>query len=70
LSHLFDEGAVLERTDLELLGELPPHERFVPDLAAAALKAPAPKTPNDAPGDDVRAPSHTALIANPLSFDS
>jgi len=72
LGRVFDDGAVLERMHLELLGELPEHERFVPDLAAAATVAPASETPNDAnPGaEHGRAPVHTALIANPMSFDS
>lgn len=75
LGHLFDAGAVLERTHLELLGELPEHDRFVPDLAnasiAGAMSAPASETPNDAPSEEPRrAPSHTALMDNPLSFDS
>lgn len=76
LARLFEEGAVLERVDLELLGECPEHERFVPDLAAAveaapAISTPVPETPNAAPGDESsRRPLPTALIPNPLSFDS
>jgi hypothetical protein len=70
LGSLLDEGAVLERTHLELLGELPEHERFVPDLAACATSAPATETANDAPEEPARAPVHTALMDNPMSFDS
>jgi len=73
LGHLLDEGAVLERTHLELLGELPEHERFVPDLAACAIAAPATETANDATAsqeESLRAPTHTSLMDNPLSFDS
>ena len=71
LGCLLDEGAVLERTHLELLGELPEHERFVPDLAACATAAPAPETANDlADEEPLRAATHTALMDNPMSFDS
>jgi radical SAM-linked protein len=72
LGHLLDGGAVLERTHLELIGELPAHERFVPDLAACAIAAPATETTNDTVSHEehVRAPAHTSLMDNPLSFDS
>ncbi|MEI7685405.1 MAG: TIGR03936 family radical SAM-associated protein [Planctomycetota bacterium] len=72
LGRLLEEGAVFERVHLELLGEQPEHERFVPDLAAAAVAAPASQNQNDAESDDEprRAPMPTSLIANPLSFDS
>jgi radical SAM-linked protein len=73
LGRLLDDGAVLERTHLELLGELPEHERFVPDLAACATAAPATETANDDASPDAetgRAKAHTALMDNPLSFDS
>jgi hypothetical protein len=50
LGCLLEEGAVLERSHLELLGELPEHERFVPDFAAAS--APSPKSSNACVGDE------------------
>jgi radical SAM-linked protein len=74
LAPLLEAGAVLERTHLELLDEVPEHERFVPDLAAAGeASAAPPETPNDAlASDDERPRSHapTSLVSNPLSFDS
>jgi radical SAM-linked protein len=75
LGRLLEEGAVLERTHLELLGQLPEHERFVPDLAACATTmsadaAPATETANDAPEEPARASVHTALMDNPMSFES
>jgi radical SAM-linked protein len=73
LGRLLDEGAILERTHLELLGELPEHERFVPDLAACAIAAPATETANGSARiqeEHARAPTHTSLLDNPLSFDS
>ena len=72
LGSLLDGGAILERTHLELLDEVPEHERFVPDLAAAAVFAPATDTPNDGPPSEepARRPMPTAILDNPLSFDS
>ena len=72
LQPLLEAGAVLERTHLELMDEVPESERSFPDFAAASSAAP-PETPNDgtpAEDDRPRSSSPTALLANPLSFET
>jgi radical SAM-linked protein len=62
LSALLEEGAVIERTDLELCDEMPPGTSDPPVIRAAMLET----TTNDEP-----LPVHrTAIMDNPMSFDS
>lgn len=77
LAPLLEAGAVLERSHLELMDEVPESERSLPDrlsnLAAVAEPTASPDTPDDEPAADeprARSSSPTALISNPLSFDS
>jgi radical SAM-linked protein len=79
LAPLLEAGAVFERTNLELLDEVPEHERFVPDLAAAASDVsdaaepePSSETSTDGPKADERSRSSTPhpLIDSPMSYDS
>ncbi len=80
LGRLLDEGPLLERTLVELIDEVPPGERPLPDLGAAVSAAP-PQTMNDTtPADDeppgstlsttLKNHAPTSLVDNPLSFDS
>jgi radical SAM-linked protein len=72
LGDLLEDGAVLERIHLELMDELPEHERWLPeiprladaDVAAEEVVVPASATREHA------APSADPLIANPLSFET
>ena len=80
LAPLLEAGAVLERSHLEILDEVPEHERFVPEIAmdlAAETSADSPEplneTTTDGPetGDErPRSSAPTPLLSNPLSFDS
>jgi hypothetical protein len=85
LAPLLEAGAVLERSHLEILDEVPEHERFVPEIAqdlaadsSADTPEPSSETPTDGPrmgqphaGDErPRSSAPTPLLSNPLSFDS
>ena len=80
LAPLLEAGAVFERTTLELLDEVPEHERFVPDLAAAvsdvsdvAGPESSSETPTDGQAVADERPRSSAphpLLDSPLSFDS
>ena len=77
---LLEAGAVLERSHLEILDEVPEHDRFVPEIAmdlaadsSADIPEPLNETPTDGPetGDErPRSFTPTPLLSNPLSFDS
>jgi hypothetical protein len=71
LAPLIEDGAVIERSDLELLDELPEAERTMPAIVGAVSE--------EIPGDDRgraarKADSASAmptpLLSNPLSFDT
>ena len=63
LTELLDQGAVIERTDLEVYDELPPGTEGPPLIQAAIEEFSA---------NDAELPPHrpTAIISNPMSFDS
>ena len=83
---LLEAGAVLERSHLEILDEVPEHERFVPEIAmdlaadasayagaSADIPEPPSETTNDGSqreGERPRSNAPTPLLPNPLSFDS
>jgi radical SAM-linked protein len=72
LGALLDEGAVLERTHLELMDELPEHERRLPEIPRLA-DAEAAADEVVVPAAEMRehaAHSADPLIANPLSFET
>ena len=64
LKHLLDDGAVIERTDLELYDELPPGTPGPPMLRMAVEEI----NTNDREAPVSARP--TAIISNPMSFDS
>jgi len=71
LGPLLEEGAILERSDLELLDELPEAERTMPAIVGAVSE----EIPGDDRGAAGRRPdassAHpTPLLSNPLSFDT
>ena len=63
LTELLDNGAVIERTDLEVYDELPPGTSGPPLIESAIEEISANGTdkPHDRP---------TAIFDNPMSFDS
>ena len=63
LKELLDDGAVIERTDLEVYDELPPGTPGPPAIQAAIEEISA---------NDMELPPErpTAIISNPMSFDS
>jgi radical SAM-linked protein len=78
LAEQLEAGAIVERTDLEIVDEQPENERWLPDIPrlidAAKLQdesgeSCAPDDPNIPQGRDTRGMPH-ALIPNPLSFDT
>ncbi len=75
LGALLDEGAVLERTDLELMDEIPESERWLPEIPrladAVALADPALAEPVLAgAGAERAAPAADLLVESPLSFET
>jgi hypothetical protein len=67
-----DDGGILERTNLEIMDELPESERWLPDIPRLAdVELPADEIlamANDAPG---RSAAHgELLLPNPLSFET
>lgn len=72
LGDVLEDGAVLERIHLELMDELPEHERWLPQiprLADAEVAAEEVVVPAAAAREHA-APSADPLIANPLSFET
>lgn len=73
LGQLLIDGAVLERTDLELYDELPPEQATPPPfgmMPPGAEKEPTTGDDERPPEDAPSAPKPHALITGPLSFDS
>ena len=71
LAPLLDEGAVIERNDLELLDELPEAERTMPVIVGAVSEE-IPGNDRGAAGrrPDPSSAHPTPLLSNPLSFDT
>ncbi len=65
LRDLLESGAVIERTDLEVVDELPPGTENAPAIQGALQVIGTNDRP--APARDVRP---TSIISNPMSFDS
>lgn len=65
---LLDDDAIIERSDLEIIDELPPGADGAPSLETAFEESQA----NDpaAPEEVVASSRPTAIISNPFSFDS
>jgi radical SAM-linked protein len=68
LQVLLDDGAVIERTDLEICDELPPGAEGPPRIVAAIeeIRANDRNLPDDLPGSA----RPVAIIGDPLAFDS
>jgi radical SAM-linked protein len=69
LACLLEDGAVIERTDLEIIDELPPDAPQRLPALAAALEETRASDPGP-PAEEVPSARPTALMDDPMSFDS
>ncbi|MFO0864567.1 MAG: TIGR03936 family radical SAM-associated protein [Gemmataceae bacterium] len=71
LTPLLEDGAVIERSDLELLDELPEAERTMPAIVGAVSEEiPGDDRGNASRKTDPASAQPTPLLSNPLSFDT
>ena len=70
LGALLDDGAVIERTDLELMDEIPESERWLPEIPRLADAAVAAEPVLAGAAPERVAPAAEPLLANPLSFET
>ncbi len=68
MTELLDNGAVIERTDLEVYDELPPGTQGPPLIQSAVEEL----STNDkgVPEETLISSPPRAIISNPMSFDS